>query len=103
MVIRLMIIALKPRKEKSKAKLESELITLKSVEILLTRRITFFPVTGVRRISEEFNLRKADSCIAFSLLISGLLYKMVPSSLHYLYSYLHGYIFILYSVPNYVY
>lgn len=81
-----MIIALKPRKEKSKVKLESEVITLKSVEIFLTRRVTCFLVIGVRRISEKLNLRKGDSCIAFSLLNSGLLYKMVPSSLHYLYS-----------------
>lgn len=102
MVVRLMIIALKPRTEKSKAKSESEAITLKSVEIFRARKVTCFPVIGVRRISEKNNLRKGDSCTAFSLLNSSLLYKMVPSFLHYLYSYLHGYILILYSVPNYV-
>lgn len=100
MVIRLMIIALKPRKENSKVKSESEEITLKSVEIFLTRRVTCLPVIGVRRISEN---KKRRFLHCFFLLNSGLLYKMVTSSLHYLHSYLHGYIFILYSVPNYVY
>lgn len=93
---------LKPRKEKCKAKSESEIITLKSLEIHLARRVTCFPVIGVRSIS-KLNLRIGDACIAFSLLNTGLLYKMVPHSLHYLYSYLYSYIFILYSVPNYVY
>lgn len=95
---------LKPRKEKCKAKSESEMIILKSLEVhSLSRRVTYFPVIGVRSISKLFNLRTGDSCIAFSLLNTGLLYKMVPHSLHYLYSYLYSYIFILYSVPNYVY
>jgi len=76
---------------------------LKSLEIFMTRKVICFPVIGVRRISEHFNLRKGVSCTAFSLLNAGLLYKMVPYSLHYLYSYLHGYILIPYSVPNYVY
>lgn len=53
MVIRLMIIALKPRKEKSNAKSESEEITLKSVKVFLTRRLTCLPVIGLRRISEN--------------------------------------------------
>lgn len=103
MVLRLIIIALKPRKEKSKAKSESEAITLKSAKIFLTRRVTCFPAIGVRRISEQFNLRKGDACSALSLLNAGLLSKKVRPSLHYLYSYLHCYIFFLYSVPNYVY
>lgn len=93
---------LKPRKEK-KTKSESEVIPLRSLEIFMTKKVICFPVTGVRSISEHFNLKKGVSCTAFSLFNAGLLSKMVPYSLYYLYSYLYGYILIPYSVSNYVY
>lgn len=103
-----MVIALKPRNEKFKTKSESEAIILKlwywelKYDIFLSRRVTCFPGIRSRRSSEKLNFRKEDSCIVLKacLYLTHVysIQQYLPSSLYYLHSYLHGYIFILYSV-----
>lgn len=85
-ITRLMVIALKPTKEKFKTELEPEAIILKlryqelKYEIFLTRRVACFPGIGRRRISEKHNLRRFLHCFkSMSLRNSCPLYTIVPT------------------------